>query len=454
MKINFDDFGFLYVFLDENGIILDINAFGCKLIGLPKEDIIGKNVFTNFIPEEDRDNRFLNFKTFLNDTNNTFRKSSYMRFITSEKKEVFLELYSSIAYNDNNEKIGFISFGFDVTEKILYENLINKINEINMLIIKAFSIDENDIFDFFLDEAIKIIDGADAGSILMKKDDGLFHFVAAKNFDFEKIKNVKLTKDMLFPQKEVTIRRYIKNEYGSEKDLEAMKEYGKIEKIKSTLVIPINIDNKLEGSINLDSFKSENAFNENDIKLGEIVSNELSQVIKRKKLEKKLKYMALHDQLTTLPNRAFFIEYSESFINYANRNNIEFAIAYFDLKKFKSINDKYGHDAGDYFLYHFADTLKNSIRNSDFPARIGGDEFVVLFPNITKNTIIEVINRLNDNLSKPFNYNNHLFKIEFNCGISLYPKDSSKLEELITYADKAMYKAKTNDKLYEFYEGV
>ncbi|KAF2956823.1 diguanylate cyclase [Marinitoga sp. 38H-ov] len=452
MNINFDDFAFLYIFIDKNGVIMDINKFGCELLGLPKNKIIGMNVFSSFIPEEEIEYRFLNFKTFLN--NDSFQKRSIMKFITPKKNELFLEIYSSILYDENNNKLGLVSFGFNVTEKIIYEKLSEKINEINQLIIKSFSINEEEkIFNFFLSEAIKIIDGADAGSILIKKEDGFFHFVATKNFDFNKIKDVKLTEEILLPQKKVTIRKNIEEKYLTDEDLEKMKKYGEIEKIKSTLVIPIIIDNKIEGSINLDSFNNENAFDENDIKLGEIISNELSQVIKRKKLEQKLKYMALHDQLTTLANRVFFIEYAENFLNYAKRNNKSFAIAYFDLKNFKSINDNYGHDAGDHFLYEFADTLKNTIRKSDFAARVGGDEFIVLFPDINKEDVKNIIYRLDENLKNPFYYKGTHFKINFNCGISFFPKNGKELKKLINFADKAMYKAKSTNKLLEFYEG-
>ncbi|GAB6189966.1 hypothetical protein JCM30566_17080 [Marinitoga arctica] len=453
MNIDFNDFDFLYIKLDKNGIIKDINNFGSNLIGLPKEKIINVNVFDNFIPKSELKSRLLNFKTFFNDTNNTFKKRSTLKFISANNEEVFLDLFSSIYYDEiENEKV-FVCFGYDITEKIKYGNLNKKIQEIHKLIIKSFSISNDELYNFFLTKAIEIIDGADAGSILMKENDGLFHFVAAKNFDLEKIKNVKLTKELLFPQKKVLIRKKIESKYRTNEDVENMKQYGKIDKIKSTLVIPIIIDNKIKGSINLDSFKSENAFDKNDIQLGEIISSELSQVIKRNLLEKKLKFMALHDQLTTLPNRAFFMEYGERMINYAKRRNQRLAIAYFDLKKFKSINDNYGHDAGDHFLFEFAEALKMTIRNSDFPARMGGDEFVVLFHDIDKKEIINIINRINEKLKTPFKYKNVIFHIEFNSGVSFFPEDSENLDELINLADKAMYIAKNNNILLEFYKG-
>jgi diguanylate cyclase (GGDEF)-like protein/PAS domain S-box-containing protein len=454
MNINFDEFDFLYIFLDKNGIIKDINKFGCNLIGLPKNKIIGVNVFENFIPEEDKKIRLLNFKTFFYDSKNIFKKQSIMKFITPGKKIIYLDLHSTIIYNEKNEKIGFVSFGFDVTEKIRYEALREKIDKIHQLIINTYTLsEEKNIYQFFLENTIKIINNADAGSILMKRNDGLFHFVAAVNFDIKELQKVKLTKELLFPADTVIIRKNIENKYRNEKDLEIMLSKGKIKSIKSTLSIPIIIDGKLEGSINLDSFKREDAFNEDDITIGEIISNELSQVLKRKKLEQRLKYLALHDQLTTLPNRLYFYEYSENLMKLAKRKSIQLAFIYIDLKKFKLINDNYGHDTGDHFLYEFADALKKSIRESDFPARIGGDEFVVILYDSNKSDVLKVVNRLKKILDKPILYKNIKLKIDFNSGVSFFPKNGNNVNDLINLADKAMYKAKKSDKLIEFYEG-
>ncbi|OQY08606.1 MAG: hypothetical protein B6I29_05310 [Marinitoga sp. 4572_148] len=261
MNINFDDFDFLYIFLDKNGKIKDINNYGSKLIGMPKNRIINLNVFENFIPEEEMESRILNFKTFFNDTENVFEKQSVLKFITPEKKELFLEMYSSIVYSDKKEKIGLISFGFDITEKIRYEKLREKIDKIHQLIINSYTLSYNsNVYQFFLEEAVKIIEHADAGSILMKQKDGLFHFVASMNFDLKDLEKVALTKELLLPKNKVIIRKNIEPFYRNEKDLEIMLLAGKIKDIKSTLAIPIIIDGKLEGLLNLDSFKDENAF--------------------------------------------------------------------------------------------------------------------------------------------------------------------------------------------------
>ncbi|WP_129408267.1 sensor domain-containing diguanylate cyclase [Marinitoga lauensis] len=454
MNIDFDNFDFLYIFLDKNGKIKDINNYGCKLLGMQKNEIINLNIFDNFIPDEEKENRILNFKTFFDDVNNTFKKRNILKFITPEKKEVFLETYSCIVFSEKKEKIGLIGFGFNITEKIRYENLRKKIDMVHQLIINSYTLSDNsNIYQFFLEKAVKIIDNADAGSILMKENDGLFHFVAAVNFDLDELQKVSLPKKLLLATDKVVIRKNIIPDYKNEDDTKIMLSAGKITKIKSTLIIPIIIDGIMVGTINLDSFKNENSFNAEDIHIGEIISNELSQVIKRKKLEKKLKYLALHDQLTTLPNRVYLYEYAENIIKLAKRKNMKLAFVYIDLEKFKSINDNYGHDVGDHFLYEFADALKNSIRESDFPARIGGDEFIVILPDSDESKVLKVINRLKENLDIPIKYENIDLKINFNCGVSFFPDHGNEVEELINISDRTMYKAKKEDKLIEFYRG-
>ncbi|SHF11315.1 PAS domain S-box-containing protein/diguanylate cyclase (GGDEF) domain-containing protein [Marinitoga hydrogenitolerans DSM 16785] len=445
MNIDFDSFNFLYLILDKNGKISDINKYGCKLLGLPKNMILGKNIFNTFISEEDKDFLYILFHTAINERKKIIQKQGQIKLLNSKKECIYINLYCELFENS------FVCFGFDITEKIKLEHLRDKIHKINKLIINSYKV--NNICDYFLNETIKIIDGAEAGTIIMKTPDNLYRFVAAVNFDLEKLKSVTLTEDSLQLQKNVFIRKNIIKKYKNNKYLNIMIKYGKVKDIKSSLIIPIIIDDKFEGSISLDSFTRENAFDEDDFKLGEIISNELSQVIKRKKMEEKLRYMALHDQLTSLPNRLYFYDQAERLLKLAKRKKMNLAFVYIDLKHFKSINDNYGHDAGDYLLYEFAETLKKSSRESDFPARIGGDEFIVILFDVSRNDVINVIKRLKNKLNIPIIYENVKLKIDFNCGVAFFPKHGENVENLINFADKAMYNAKNSNKLMEFYEG-
>ncbi|OQY08551.1 MAG: hypothetical protein B6I29_05365, partial [Marinitoga sp. 4572_148] len=90
---------------------------------------------------------------------------------------------------------------------------------------------------------------------------------------------------------------------------------------------------------------------------------------------------------------------------------------------------------------------------SDFPARIGGDEFIVILHDADKSKVLKVINRLKKHLDIPIKYENINLKIDFNCGVAIFPEHGNDVEQLINLADKTMYNAKKANKLIEFYKG-
>jgi len=168
----------------------------------------------------------------------------------------------------------------------------------------------------------------------------------------------------------------------------------------------------------------------------------------------RLDKMAHYDQLTQIPNRYLLLDRITHLIEQAERHNSEFALLYIDLDKFKEINDSKGHAFGDRILKEVANCLKQSIRNSDTVARIGGDEFVVLLEEITdKNDISMIAKVLIDELHKPFTINQEDYEISGSIGIAIYPADGNNTDELLASADKAMYKAKENGRDTFVYKG-
>jgi len=168
----------------------------------------------------------------------------------------------------------------------------------------------------------------------------------------------------------------------------------------------------------------------------------------------RLNNMAHYDQLTQIPNRYLLLDRITHLIEQAERNSSEFALLYIDLDKFKEINDSKGHAFGDSILKEVANCLKQSIRNSDTVARIGGDEFVVLLEEITdKNDISMIAKVLIDELHKPFTINQQDYAISGSIGIAIYPADGNNTDELLASADRAMYKAKENGRDTFVYKG-
>ncbi|MFT7687593.1 MAG: diguanylate cyclase (GGDEF)-like protein [Candidatus Azotimanducaceae bacterium] len=157
-----------------------------------------------------------------------------------------------------------------------------------------------------------------------------------------------------------------------------------------------------------------------------------------------LTLLARTDNLTKLPNRAYFFEVTKKAIATADRLQKSLGVLYFDLNNFKIINDRYGHAAGDHVLKEIASRLKTQLRNSDMAARIGGDEFVVL-TNLLDDPVqaYSLARKVHQIICQPITLSNNEFLVGASIGIATYPEVDS-VDKLVQAADMAMYEAKDN----------
>ena len=172
-----------------------------------------------------------------------------------------------------------------------------------------------------------------------------------------------------------------------------------------------------------------------------------------KEQTKLLNFQAYHDTLTQLPNRALFDDRLQQSIASAHRHNETFALLFIDLDNFKQINDTLGHHYGDEVLKIVAQRLSSCIKEGDTLSRVGGDEFTMLIQNLnTSESASKIANRILHTLKPSMQIETHELHITASIGISLYPKDSILKNDLLKYADTAMYKAKDEGKnTHQFY---
>ena len=167
-----------------------------------------------------------------------------------------------------------------------------------------------------------------------------------------------------------------------------------------------------------------------------------SDLSARKQDEVRLKHLANHDALTGLPNRVLFKDRLQVALAHARRNQTKLAIMYFDLDRFKYINDSLGHDIGDHMLTEVALRLLSTVREDDTVARMGGDEFTLLFPGIhAAEDAAMIAQKVVDSLKEPFYVGEREIYITASIGVALYPADGDHTEELLGHADAAMYRA-------------
>ena len=153
--------------------------------------------------------------------------------------------------------------------------------------------------------------------------------------------------------------------------------------------------------------------------------------------------MAFYDSLTGIPNRRLFQEKLVQAIKEADRYERKFALLYLDIDKFKEINDTLGHEAGDELLKKFSKRVQSSLRDSDTLGRQGGDEFTILLCDIKEEqTAVRIAERILNSLQEPWTINNKKIYTTSSIGVAFYPKDGTSFDELMKYADTAMYAAK------------
>ncbi|MDR4504228.1 MAG: EAL domain-containing protein [Candidatus Scalindua sp.] len=178
-----------------------------------------------------------------------------------------------------------------------------------------------------------------------------------------------------------------------------------------------------------------------------------AEISERRQAEEKIKHMAFHDCLTTLPNRVLFNDRLTLALAHAHRNNEMLAVLFLDLDRFKIINDTLGHAEGDRLLQNISGKLKNCIRVDDTIARFGGDEFNLLLPGINQvGDVKTVLNKILKIFNQPCIIGGQKFYITVSIGVAIFPNDGRDVDTLLKNADAAMYRVKEEGKNgYRFY---
>ena len=176
-------------------------------------------------------------------------------------------------------------------------------------------------------------------------------------------------------------------------------------------------------------------------------------ISQHKKQESELRILANYDHLTGLPNRSLFHDRLQQALAHSKRNNLNMALCFLDLDRFKWINDSFGHKYGDMVLREVAERLKGLVREQDTVARLGGDEFIIILEDLKNSRNAgKIAATMVKELAKPMTLEGTEFIISTSLGIAMYPDDGTNAQSLITNSDAAMYFAKNEGRNnYQFY---
>lgn len=227
-------------------------------------------------------------------------------------------------------------------------------------------------------------------------------------------------------------------------------------KPQAWLGVPFQSSETVRGVVVVQSYVANIQYTERDLELMIFVSQHISNALERVFSEKRLQYQALHDALTSLPNRGLLMDrIAQAFRRMQRFPANHLAVMYLDLDRFKTVNDTLGHQVGDDFLIQVGRVLKTCMRQSDTLARLGGDEFAVVLEDVAGlNDVIEVAQRIIQALQQPLLVGEHLLLTSCSIGIALASSEDQlqSADELIRRADIAMYQAKQDGRaVYRIY---
>ena len=224
--------------------------------------------------------------------------------------------------------------------------------------------------------------------------------------------------------------------------------------IRSLLFVPLRLETQFWGCLGLVECKSERYWSKHEESSLITMAASISGARQRQQVEEKIRYQAMHDLLTGLPNRLRFNDILNQGIQKIIQPEESIAVMFLDLDRFKIINDTLGHTVGDDLLKIVAQRIRDTIRIEDVVARWGGDEFTIFLPRVTEiPPIIQIAKNILQTLEDAFYINGHELYISSSIGIALLGKDSPDAETLIQHADAALYYAKNEGRNnYQFYK--
>jgi len=421
------------------GLILECNTAGAKMFGYSKEEMIGLTI-ADLVPEE--------FAKLLPKviTEKDTTHGIFVPRINKKKDGTLFPTEIATKLVNMRGKARLIIYVRDITERKKNEKLQEILYNISKAANSDISLDQ--LYLLIHQELNNIIDATNfiIALVNVEKDEMSFPYHRDE-------------KDNDFPARRLSqannLTAYIIRSGQSllvnQKQIEKMADEGDI-KLESVgiitadthwLGVPLKIKNKIIGAMVIQGYISPHLFSKKDIKLLEFVSEQVATAIQRKQLEEKLEKSAHFDVLTGACNRGYGMILLKQQIKLAHRKKLPILLAYIDIDNFKIINDTYGHKEGDKILKKVAKFFKTTLREIDIICRVGGDEFLLIFPESSLNDALLIRERLNKKLEKLNQTHNKPYNIGLSIGISYYsPSNPLSIDKLISIADENMYKEK------------
>ncbi|GAB5602658.1 diguanylate cyclase [Thermus sp. FJN-A] len=323
---------------------------------------------------------------------------------------------------------------------------------VNRLFLEFLEKPLEDLYQEVLEEAIRQVPGAEAGSLLVLEE-GAYRYRAAVGYDLEGLKAVAFAPEAMalwYGEGEAKARRGEPRTLSREErplaeishqtaPPEVMDTAGRVGEIQANLCLPIPYKGEVLAYLNLENLHDPRAFGEDSLGVARFFAAPLATLLHESRTRKLLEEAALTDPLTGLPNRRAFDRAFLEELRRAERYGYPLSLAVLDLKGFKQVNDRLGHAVGDLALMRVAEALSQERRNGDRIFRWGGDEFAALFPHTGKEGALKAVLRYARAI-EALCFDG--FCLGVNIGVASFPEDGRTADALLSAADTRMYRAK------------
>jgi len=424
---------------DENGRIININSRFTKLFGYTLEEIKDRNIDEGMIHPKDKIEEgkrltkkalkgFAEYETIRKKKDDTLVPViiSASPVIIDGKYQGAICSYKDITKRKQNEKLNSVLYNIskaansrislDQLYPLIHKELGTIIDTSNFYIALADEKEDKVYFPYHVDE----------------KDDNfpILHF---KDTNSLTTYLVKIGQPLLVSYKQ--IKQMI--------DKGELNPLGTLTNKSVWLGVPLKIEDRIVGAMVVQSYINPHLYTEKDIKLMEFVSEQIATAIQRKQLEEEMEKLAYFDTLTGAYNRGYGLAILDRQLKLARRKKYKILLAYIDIDDFKKINDTFGHEEGDQVLTEVVKLLKSTLREIDIICRMGGDEFLLIFPDSSLKDLSIIRERISKSLAELNRTSEKSYTINLSLGVSEYnPDNPQSMDELIKIADNRMYEEK------------
>jgi len=392
-------------FKDEQKRFKKANKTKAEHAGVTPKEIIGKTDF-DFFPPEIAKQSFADDDLVIKSGKPIIDKIE--KIIHLDKTEYWVSTTKVPWYNSEGKIMGLIGITRDITERKLAEETLHKSQQ----------------------EFASLFNSSPEALVYLDKNSNILNvnprFTELFGYTLEEVKGRNLDDGMIHPPNKIEEGKWL-----TKKSLKGHFYFETIRKKKDGTLFPVAIsgsqviiDSQIKGLIGI-----------------------FQDITERKKMEQKLQKLAHYDILTGSCSRGYGLALLEQLIKTAKRKKTTILLVYLDVDKFKYINDTFGHQEGDKVLKESVKLFKSTLREVDIICRMGGDEFLLIFPDNSLKEAPLIRNRLEKNLSQLNKSIKKDYQIKFSMGFSEYLPDNPKaLDELINIADKRMYEEKKKNK--------